>query len=57
MASSPRPVVEQTYSVGLNIVFPNKQAEEKYQAHPQHLEFVNNFVKPMVTKVVVYDFE
>jgi len=57
MATSPRPVVEQTYSVGLNITFPSKQAEAEYQIHPQHLEFVNSFVKPLVKKVVVYDFE
>jgi hypothetical protein len=57
MSPSPRPVVEQSYQVGLNITFPNKPAEQAYQTHPQHLEFVEKYVKPLVMKVVVYDFE
>ena len=52
-----RPVVEQSYQVALNITFPSKQAEQAYQTHPQHLEFVEKYVKPLVKKVVVYDFE
>ncbi len=57
MVSSPRPVVEQTYSVALNIIFNSQEAEAQYQTHPQHLEFVANAVKPLVKKVVVYDFQ
>jgi hypothetical protein len=57
MSPSPRPVVDQTYQVALNLVFPSKQAEQAYQVHPQHLEFVAYCVKPFVKKVVVYDFE
>ena len=57
MSPSPRPVVEQSYQVALNLVFPSKQAEQAYQVHPQHVEFVEKYVKPFVTKVVVYDFE
>ena len=57
MVGSPRPVVEQTYSVALNLIFTSKQAETEYQTHPQHVEFINNFVKPLVKKVQIYDFE
>ena len=57
MVGSPRPVVEQTYSVALNLLFTSKQAETEYQTHPQHVEFINNFVKPLVKKVQIYDFE
>ncbi|MGO8765973.1 MAG: Dabb family protein [Limisphaerales bacterium] len=57
MSPSPRPVVEQGYQVALNLLFPDKQAEQAYQAHPKHMEFVEKFVKPMVKKIVVYDFE
>jgi hypothetical protein len=57
MVGSDRPVVEQTYQVGLNLGFPNKQAEEAYQAHPQHVAFVEKIFRPLCTKVVVYDFE
>ena len=57
MAGSTRPVVDQTYQVALNIVFTSKQAQDDYQIHPQHLEFVAQCVKPFVKKVIVYDFE
>ena len=57
MVGSPRPVVEQSYQVALNTVFTSKQAQDDYQVHPAHLEFVKHCVKPFVTKVVVYDFE
>jgi hypothetical protein len=56
MVSSQRPVVDQSYQVALNTVFTSKQAHDDYQVHPQHLEFVAQYVKPCVKKVVVYDF-
>jgi hypothetical protein len=57
MVGSTRPVVDQTYQVALNTVFTSKQAQDDYQVHPQHLEFIAQCVKPFVKKVVVYDFE
>jgi hypothetical protein len=57
MAGSPRPVVEQTYQVALNIVFPDRQTHDQYQAHPSHEEFVQKVFKPLCTRVVIYDFE
>jgi len=57
MVGSTRPVVDQTYQVALNTVFTSKQAQDDYQVHPQHLEFVAQCVKPFVKKVLVYDFE
>ena len=57
MSPSHRPVVEQSYQVALNVAFPDKKAEQEYQSHPLHLEFVAQCVKPLVKKVLVYDFE
>jgi hypothetical protein len=57
MVGSARPVVEQSYQVAFNTVFTSKQAQDDYQVHPQHLEFVAQCVKPFVKKVLVYDFE
>src|SRR5277367_3541483 len=37
MSPSPRPVVDQSYQVALNLIFPNKAAEQAYQVHPQHI--------------------
>ena len=57
MVPSHRPVVDQTYQVALNLVFPDKEAQDDYQVHPLHIEFVDKAFKPNCVKVVVYDFE
>jgi len=57
MVPSHRPVVDQSYQVALNVVFESKQAQDDYQQHPAHLEFVEKVFKPNCRKVVVYDFE
>lgn len=57
MVGSHRPVVDQSYQVALNTAFASKQAQDEYQVHPEHLKFVEQYVKPFVKKVVVYDFE
>lgn len=57
MVPSHRPVVEQSYQVALNLVFANKPAQDDYQVHPLHVEFVEKVLKPLVKKVTVYDFE
>jgi Stress responsive A/B Barrel Domain len=56
MVRSHRDLVDQTYQVGLNIQFETKQAQDDYQNHPRHLEFIDK-CKSLWTKVVVYDFE
>lgn len=56
MVPSHRPVVDQTYAVALNVQFATKQAQDDYQVHPLHLEFVEKAFKPNCAKVVVYDF-
>ena len=57
MASSARPVVDQTYQVALNLLFPDKKTQDDYQAHPMHVEFVEKVFKPNCQRVIVYDFE
>jgi hypothetical protein len=57
MVPSHRPVVEQSYQVALNLVFRDKKAQDDYQVHPQHVEFVEKAFKPNCVKCVVYDFE
>lgn len=57
MVPSHRPVVDQSYQVGLNIVFPDKAAQDAYQVHPLHVEFVETVFKRVCERVVVYDFE
>jgi hypothetical protein len=56
MATSHRAVVDQSYQVGLNLVFPDKKTQDDYQDHPRHIEFVEKVFKRVCTRVVVYDF-
>ena len=57
MTPSHRPVVDQTYQLALNLIFANKPAEQAYQTHPKHVEFVEKYVRRLVKRVVIYDFE
>jgi hypothetical protein len=57
MAPSHRGVVDQTYQAALNLTFDTKQAQDDYQVHPLHTEFVEKVFKPNCDRVVVYDFE
>ena len=57
MVPSPRPVVEQSYQVALNLIFANKKAQDDYQIHPLHVEFVEKAFQPNCARCVVYDFE
>ncbi|MGA2029427.1 MAG: Dabb family protein [Verrucomicrobiota bacterium] len=57
MAPSHRPVVDQSYQVALNIIFPDRKAQDDYQVHPQHVEFLEKVFKRTCKKVTVYDFE
>jgi hypothetical protein len=57
MATSERKdVVDQSYSVALNLTFDTKADQDAYQVHPLHLEFVEKY-RANWTRVVVYDFE
>jgi hypothetical protein len=56
MAPSHRSVVDQSYQVALNVTFTDKAAQDAYQEHPQHLDFVEKAFKPNCVKVLVYDF-
>jgi hypothetical protein len=57
MVKSHRPVVDQSYQVALNLIFDTKQAQDDYQVHPMHIQFVENTFKKVCKRCVVYDFE
>jgi len=57
MKPSHRPVVEQSYQVALNLIFADQKAQDDYQAHPRHIEFVEKYARRLARKIVVYDFE
>ena len=56
MVASHRDVVDQSYQVGLHLLFADKAAEEAYQVHPLHLEFVEKAFKPNCARATIFDF-
>ncbi len=56
MVPGDRPVVNQNYQVALNVMFDDKKAQDDYQAHPLHREFIQKVFRRVCKNVVVYDF-
>jgi len=54
-ASTHRDVVDRSYDASLLIIFDDQAAHDAYQVDPIHDEFVADYVKPYVSKVVVQD--
>lgn len=57
MYPTDRPVVDKSYHIALNMQFESMEALNDYQKHPQHVEFVENHLKPQLAKLLVYDFQ
>jgi hypothetical protein len=55
VAGTPKDVVDNTYHASLLTVFDNKEAQDTYQIDPIHEQFLANYVKPLIAKVVVMD--
>jgi hypothetical protein len=53
---SHREVVDQSYQVALNLSFDDAAAQDAYQVHPLHLEFMERVFKPLCRQVRIYDF-
>ncbi|QXP86118.1 Dabb family protein [Methylococcus sp. Mc7] len=52
-----RAVVDGSYDVGVVATFENDQALRDYLAHPEHRKVIEESLKPLVEKAVVYDFK
>lgn len=55
-ASTDRPVVENTYTYGLVILFDNLAAHDQYQAGPAHMNLIKHH-RDKMAKVIVHDIE
>lgn len=53
--ASDRPVVDDSFDVGLVVRFDSAQALHAYETNPGHLKKVNDVLKPLTKKIVVYD--
>ena len=54
-AMTPRPVVDNTYDIGLTVILDDRAAHDIYQEHPLHKEFVARN-QECWQRVLVYDF-
>lgn len=53
---SDRKIVDDSFDIGIHMVFSSRDAMLKYLRDKQHVHFVNKWIKPNIQKIVVYDF-
>lgn len=51
-----RPVVDDSYTYGIVVIFNDLSSHDEYQSHPLHQEFLTNF-KSFWDKILVYDIQ
>ncbi|HWO99772.1 MAG TPA: Dabb family protein [Methylococcus sp.] len=57
LPSDQRTVVDSSYDVAIVASFANREALGDYLAHPEHRRILDESLKPLVDRVVVYDFQ
>ncbi len=55
--SSPRPVVDDTFTVGLSVTCENQEALSAYLIDPIHVKFAEDYLKKYDVKITVYDVQ
>ena len=55
--SSERPVVDDSFDIGIIITCKNREALQNYQQHPQHIKASKEVLQPLVSKILVYDID
>ena len=53
---SERPKVDDTFDVAVTVTFENSQALKKYMQSQKHKNMLKNQLKPLVNRIVVYNF-
>jgi len=53
---SERPKVDDTFDVAVTVTFENAQALKKYMKSQKHKNLLKDQLKPLVNRVVVYNF-
>lgn len=54
---SERKIVDDSFDVGLYMIFENQASMQRYLVHPDHKNAVKTVLTPLASKVLVYDFE
>jgi hypothetical protein len=52
---SQRKIVDDSFDLGIVMSFPDKHTMDRYIQHSRHVDFVRRYVKPYVSKIIVYD--
>lgn len=55
--SSDRPIVDDSFSLGISMTFADEGAMRRYLADPTHVGYVERWIKPVAERIVVYDFD
>ena len=53
---SQRSTVDDSFDIGLYIIFYSKEALEGYLSHPEHKAAQRSILRPLVKKAIIYDF-
>ena len=54
--ASNRSIVDSSFDVALVISFSDRAALDSYLTHPLHIQLVEDTLKPLVERILVYDF-
>ena len=57
MIESERAIVDDSFDVGIYFYFNDVAAMNAYLVHPLHRSVVEQEIKPLVERIVVYDFQ
>ena len=53
--ASDRPIVDDSFDVGIIIVLENREALQPYLDHPAHTEAVREILAPLTERILIYD--
>lgn len=53
---SDRKIVDDSFDIAVTVTLKDKAAYDAYMAHPLHKEIVERDLKPLVKKLIAYDF-
>lgn len=57
VVESDRPIVDDSFDVGIYFYFSDVAAMKRYLLHPLHKMTVEQDIKPLVDRIVVHDFQ
>jgi hypothetical protein len=55
-ANTPRDIVDNSYDLGLCVIFPSSADHDAYQIHPLHKQFIANYAQYW-SKIQAFDFQ